>query len=65
MAKLVSKKGYREVWQEYFNEGMTQEEAFWKVENEFREFFDTERYSTFESFYNSRHRDIKNRLSSN
>lgn len=62
--KMATQQGYRELWQGYVNEGMTQKEAFWKLEQEYREIFQEKRYSSFQSFYMSRYRDIKEKISS-
>ena len=63
--KLATKKGYYYLWEREVSKGLTHEEAFWKVENEYRNAFQEKMYKNFESFRSSRRWYIKHTLSSN
>lgn len=63
VTKIATTKGYRELWQKNVNEGMTQKDAFWEIEEEYRDIFGEKKYTSFQSFYMARYRDIKQRLS--
>lgn len=63
--KLATKRGYNSLFEREVSKGKTQKEAFWEIENEYRETFSESKYSSFESFYAVRHRDLRNRLSRN
>lgn len=65
LLKIATKKGYHKVWEQYVGEGMSHEQAYKEVEDEYREHFDGTMYKNYESFRVSRYYYVNNTIKNN